>query len=236
MIARQVLSAVLAATLALPAGAAPVSTAETAKALGTLAGGEAARIRNVTAVPGTTIFSGDVVDTGSQGKAFIALSGGAQILLGADSRARLTKSEGPVELQVLRGVARFRITADAPLVGKLADATLHADSRSSAIGLISLVAPNRALIGAEKGELRLKTARTNRSVVLREGEAVEVTLGPDPAAPPPPPATALTNTQTAIIITISAILALAIGLKLAMDKDSLTDSQKRNLVSPFGFP
>jgi hypothetical protein len=39
-----------------------------------------------------------------------------------------------------------------------------------------------------------------------------------------------------IIVIISSVAILAVGLKLALDKEGLSDSQKRNLVSPFGFP
>jgi hypothetical protein len=236
MIARQVLAAVLAAALVLPVGAAPANPGETARPLGTLAISEATKIGNVSAVPGTTVFHGDVIATGATGKANIALRGGPQIMLGADSSARLKGSAGPVEVEVLRGTARFRTTAETPVVARLADGTLQAKPGTSAVGLISYLTGNKALIGAEKGDLELRTARGGKSVRLREGESVEVTLAPDPTAPPPPPATALTGPQVMIIVIISSVAILAVGLKLALDKEGLSDAQKRNLVSPFGFP
>jgi ferric-dicitrate binding protein FerR (iron transport regulator) len=219
-----------------PVGAAPASSGETAKPLGTLAISEATKIGNVSVVPGTTIFHGDVITTGSTGNAYIALRGGPQVMLGADSSARLKGSAGPVEVEVLRGTARFRTTAETPVVARLADGTLQAKSGTSAVGLISHLTGNKALIGTEIGELELRIARGGKSVRLREGESVEVTLAPDPTPPPPPPARALTGPQVMIIVVISSAVILAVGLKLAMDRAGLTDTQKRNLVSPFGFP
>ncbi|HWQ03171.1 MAG TPA: hypothetical protein VNL38_01710 [Candidatus Nitrosotenuis sp.] len=232
---REALVAALVASLVLPAWAGPAGAEVTARALGTLASGEATSIRNVGAVPGTTIFSGDIVDVGAQGSAYISVLGGTQVVLGSDSRARMAKAGNLVEVEVLRGRARFRSTENAPVVGRLGDATLRSSNGAAAVGIISMVAANKAYIAAEKGELILQAAYSAKSVTLREGEAVEVSLAPPPAAPPPP-ASALTGTQiTFIVIAITAV-ALGIGLKLALDKDGLTDAQKRNLVSPFTFP
>jgi hypothetical protein len=231
---RQALVAVLVASLALPAWAGPTSAGVGAQTLGTLASGEVASIRNINAVPGTTIFSGDIVDVGAHGNAFIALLGGTQVVLGSESRARLAKAGNLVEVEVLRGRARFRSTEKAQVIGRLGDATLRA-SNGAAVGIISMVAANKAYIAAEKGELILQAAYSAKNVTLREGEAVEVSLAPPPATPPPP-AAGLTGAQITLIVVAITAVALGLGLKFALDKDGLTDAQKRNLVSPFTFP
>jgi hypothetical protein len=85
----------------------------------------------------------------------------------------------------------------------------------------------------------VSTTHDAKSVTLREGEAVEATLVPAPPEPGPQGSKStpgLTGKQLAILGTTIAVIATIIWLKLSHDNKGLTDTQKRNMVSPFQFP
>jgi hypothetical protein len=108
------------------------------------------------------------------------------------------------------------------------------------VAIISVLSRKMAIIGAEKGELLVSTAHDGKSVTLREGETVEVTLA-DPPAPGKPQTggtvgtTHLTGAQVAVLTTVLSAAVLAIAAKLALDSKGLTDLEKENAVSPFKF-
>jgi len=105
---------------------------------------------------------------------------------------------------------------------------------------VSVLSAKTALIGAERGELLVSTAHDGKSVTLKEGEAVEVTLAPAPAKPElaggGTGAPTLTGNQVAILGGTIVLIISLLAIKLASDHKSLTDTQKKNAVSPFQFP
>ena len=64
-----------------------------------------AAIHGTYLVPGTTIFSGDTIDVGAQGSAWIALQGGGQVQVFENSMVLLTKSPDSIQVTVDRGQA-----------------------------------------------------------------------------------------------------------------------------------
>ena len=245
MMARRGLAALLIALLAIPAAASP-STGSPAVAIpiGTISQSDSAVIGSADAPAGTTVFSGDLIEVRSRGSAWVLLNGGMQVRVSSEGRIRLTELAGGanrVEMEILNGAARFRTGEAAPVVARLADATVRAKGTKPAAGLISVLSSRSAIIAAENGELLVSTAHDGRSLTLREGEAVEVTLADAPAPPKPQGGgalgtTKLTGAQIAILGGVVAAVLTAIAIKLAMDNKDLTLAQKQNAVSPFKFP
>ena len=68
--------------------------------IGTVSISQAATVRGVNLAPGVTIFSGDKIEVGPQGGAWIALSGGGQVHIFQNSSVRLTKTADSIELTI----------------------------------------------------------------------------------------------------------------------------------------
>lgn len=239
MFARQALAALLCILLAVPALALPTGTGARPAALGSLTYGEGILISNSSALPGSTIFSGDTIEVGARGNAFIALMGGMQIRLAEQTRVRLAKVDSGVEIEMIKGRAFFRTSGQHPVIARLADATLRAKGETSAVGVVAVLSDTKAIFGAEKGEFLLSTAHDGRSVGLKAGEAVEVTLVPDPQAVPPggtSNASSLSGKRAALVALITGAIATSVAVLLTQQGSGLTDTQKKNLVSPFRFP
>ncbi len=184
--AQQLLAAVLTFALAIPAGAVPVSSVPSSsgkssrvdstkaapEVVGIVISGQKAVARDTSAPPGTTIYSGDTLKT-FKGHAAVAI-GDSQVRLGAESRARLLRARGRVQLEIERGRVNWRNSWSSPVEARLADATITGSD--AAIAGIAMLSETKAVVAAERGTLKLTTARDNKSMTLRAGESVEVTL------------------------------------------------------------
>lgn len=226
---RRVLAVALAALLASPAWSNP-------GILGTAASSRNTSVRGAALQSGSTLFAGDTIEVGSEGAAYLALSNGARLQLFAGSEIRLDASEARVAADVLGGRMAFR--ADASFEARLADASIRAAGNAPATAHVFKIDANRAAIYAESGEVLVTAATSGKSVTLREGESVEVTLAAAPAPQWGNPAGAgtLTGRQVAILGLVVGGIVTAIAIILNRGETNLTDREKRNEVSPFRFP
>jgi len=244
MMVRRGLAVLLIALLAVPATASPsTGSPVVAVPIGTISQSDATNVGGAGALPGTTVFSGDTIEVGPRGSAWILMNGGRHVRVSSDSRIRMVEPAGAnrIEMEIFSGAARFRSGEKAVMVARLADATVRAKGTQPAVGLISVLSRRLAVISSEKGELLVSTAHDRKSLTLREGEAVEVTLADAPAPGKPQSggstgASSLTGQQVAILGSVVAAILIAIGIKLAMDNKNLTNQQKQDAVSPFKFP
>lgn len=241
MMARRGLAVLLSFLLAIPAAASPSKTSTAvAIPIGTFSHSDSTNVSGAGALAGTTVFSGDMIEVGPRGAAGILLNSGMQVRVSSASRLRLKElgsSAKHVELEIFSGAARFRTSETSLVVARLADATVRAKGAKPAVGIISILSPNKAMIGAELGELLVSTAHDGRSITLREGEAVELTLTDPPAQSSNEKRTrsgTLTGKQVAVIGILAALAVLLIGVTAL--STGLTDQQKQDLVSPFKFP
>jgi hypothetical protein len=85
--------------LAVSAGAKPAP-------IGTVSSCTAATIHGASLVPGSTIFSGDEIDVGPGGSAWIAAPGGTQVQVFENSAVSFTSNEKSIEVTVTRGLVR----------------------------------------------------------------------------------------------------------------------------------
>jgi ferric-dicitrate binding protein FerR (iron transport regulator) len=186
-------------------------------------------------LPGSTIFSGDTIQVGAKGTVSIAVTGGAQVRVGPESQVRLSQEKGKSLLEIGRGSASFRVSSDIPFEARLADATILGAGNGPAVGVVLMEGVSKALIAAEKGELTVRTAHDARTMTLKEGEGVEVSLVPDPQGGAGTGASTLSGKYVAImaVVAISIVAAIAIWRGTT---GGLSDDEKRNAVSPFRFP
>jgi len=226
MVVRRIVACLLVVLIACPVFSSP-------SVVGTTATSQGARVRGVDLVPGGSIFSGDTIDVGDQGRARINLADGGMMRLDANTQIRLTRTAEKIEFELTKGRAAFRFPGG-PVRTRLADATIASANGQEAAGVIEMVSPTKALIASAKGELLVTPSATAKSVRLHEGEGVEVTL----SAPPSNGAAAGGLSRGAVIV-IGAVLTgvvTAVAIAFAKGDTDLTDEQKRNAVSPFRFP
>lgn len=169
MFARQAVALVLIAALAFPAWGNP-------SIVGNAARSQSATVRGTALTPGSTIFSGDAIEVGPSGSAWITLPGGAQVYIAQNSLVYLAKTEDTTQLVVDRGAVSFRTTEKSRVEALLADATIRSVNDMPAVGSVAVRNPQSALIAAEKGMLVITTEHNASSVTLREGEGAEVVL------------------------------------------------------------
>ncbi len=234
MFMRQLLSILLVAVLTAPGWASLGSVA------GTVGTSQAATIRGAGVIPGTTIFSGDQVVVGAKGDASISFGRGSMARLSEETSLRVLKVDNRIALQLERGRVSFRSSEQLPVESRLADASIRSANGLMAVGVVSIRSANSAMIFAEKGTLLVATAHDSRSATVREGESVEVKLGPAPqpyVTPSGAPAgSGISAKNWVIVATIIGAATLATGLIISANENRLTCPQKINLVSPFNFP
>lgn len=172
---RQAVAFLLVSLLAWPALAAPAEGV----VIGNVVRSQAASLHGVALVPGSTILSGDTIEVSDNGSAWIAVAGGSQIQLPENSQMRVGKSGERVEFMLERGRVLFRSVDTAPIVARVADATIQS-AGGPAAGMIELRGANTVFIAATKGTLEIRTAHDNYAMVLHEGEGVTVPMAADP--------------------------------------------------------
>lgn len=236
MIARQLLASVLVGLLASPAWAA------TNPVVGMAGPSQEASVRGAGLLPGTTLFSGDIVQVGARGDAALSFGRGSMVRLSEETTLRLDKSDNRIAFELVRGRVAFRSSEQLPIEAHLADANIRSANGLAAVGVMAFRTPKLVVVTAEKGSLLISTAHDAKNVSLREGESVEMRLdaqqqgggGDSRAAGAAAPG--LTHGQWMAVAIISGAVALGVGIAIATDEFGLSDSQKQNLVSPFQFP
>lgn len=230
MILRQILAVLVAVLLATPSWAG----ADTG-AIGTVENSRSATIRGVTLAPGTTLFSGDKISVGPQGNAWVSLPGGANILVGQNSRVQILKNfpGGVAQIEVDQGRAKFSSSEKTPVEFRLADATIR-PAKGPAIGLVAFFSPREAVVDAEKGDVVITTAHNGDSVTLHEGSAMALRMVPQDDTQ---------NTETParkrkglIVLLGVAIIGAVTAAAIAANNAEPTQNNKGGAVSPFSFP
>ncbi len=237
---RQALALLLVLLLAFPAWGDPV-------VVGNVASSQSATVRGTTLAPGSTIFSGDTVEVGTRGSAWITLTGGAQVKVGENSQVRLAKTTDSIQLIIDRGGALFRTAEKSPVEALLGDATIRSADSLPAVGIIIVHDAQSAVIAAQKGMLLISTAHDSKNVTLREGERAEVTLVPQQdtdqdknkkkkGGAAVPAGSSLTAGKAVLIAAILGGVTTAIARLLSDQETKHTTTDNCNAVSPFRCP
>lgn len=235
MVRRRLLACLLASSLVFPVGATPAGSPAV---VGIATISQEATLQRLDLRAGATVFSGDLLAVGPAGSAVISLSRDTLLRFGADSSARLLKAEAgqDVAIELGSGNVVYRTGNAAAVEVRLADAVIRGAAGSPVTAAVAFLSPVKAIVGAEKGVLTVSTARDGRSVTVREGESVELTLA-DPAPAPQAPAGRSSSMSGAKVAIIGAVVIVAITvIGLSLRNSGLTRQQQRDLVSPFRLP
>jgi len=201
--------------------------------VGSVVSSHAATVGGSSLTPGRTLFAGDLITTGPGGSAQIAVSGGGVLRVTERSQARLVREAGRTRLEVLAGSAWFCLS-DKPLEGGMADAVVRSLDGREAVATLTMKGTDQGVIAAEKGQLIVTTGREGKSVTLREGQCVEVTLRSVKPVGGEAAEAGWSGTRIAIL---GAVMATAMSvIALQVNEGGLTDQEKENAVSPFRFP
>jgi ferric-dicitrate binding protein FerR (iron transport regulator) len=194
--------------------------------------GHGATLRQAELQAGATVFNGDLVAVKKGGRALVSLGGGSQVRFSEESAARLARTGNKVEVEFRQGRIGVRTSAASPVEILLADAVIRAGGNGTAVAVVARLSSSRVVVAAEEGSVTLTTARNKKSVELRKGESVEVTLAdPSPQTRGQAGSSSISGGKVALI---GGILVVGITLlMLANRNDGLTDQEKVDLVSPF---
>lgn len=221
MFTRKILALILGGFLAVPGWGA-------SDAIATVQSSSLASVHGSALVKGTTLYNGDVISTAQQGNAWVSLPGGTQFYLAGNSQAQVRKnSDKGVQLELERGIAKFRSSEMSPIEVVLADATIRPASDGAAY--ISLLTPTTAIIGAEKGAVLITTEHDGKTTSVPEGSAVNVSMAP--SAPPQGVKPAVSSGHGYVLLIGAFIVGGLVGGAIAANLNE--PSQNPNNVSPF---
>lgn len=135
----------------------------------------------------------DVIETGPDGKAMIALDDGSTLILGNNSRIQVRdfvsapgERETSVLLEAARGVLRFaaRVAADASTDIRVQAPTAFAAVRGT--DWMMWVAPDATAVFVEDGSVAVMNIGPNaKQVVVQKGQGTDVAAGKAPTDPAP---------------------------------------------------
>ncbi len=207
---------------------------------------EGAIVRGAALQQGTNVFSGDVVEVGPGGEGVVTFGHNAMARFAERSAVRASRDANSIGLELLRGRMVYRTTPEQPVVGTFADALVRSEKGQEAVAIVAFRNPSLVVITAERGSLAVTAGRENRTVMVPQGQSVEVALSDTPAnagnTPPPQPQNNQNSKKKpgAMWWTTGVVLgggaALGAGLALSSSQTSLTCAQRGALVSPYAFP
>jgi|HubBroStandDraft_1064217.scaffolds.fasta_scaffold87823_1 hypothetical protein len=227
MVLRKVLAFIVVSLMAVPgwAGSAPT--------IGTVQGSNDAIMHGTSLVLGTTVYSGDEIQVGLHGNAWIALPKGGQVILSQSTMATLQRGSAsdPILLVVDRGFAKFRRSVGSPVEGVLADATIRPFD-DNGVTYINVIDSSNALIGAEKGSVVVTTP--TGATTIPEGMALSVRMTDAQAQSSTMSANSgsSSNNGKAKKILIGALIVAGVTAA-ALAINAGEPSQNPNVISPY---
>jgi hypothetical protein len=212
-ILRQSLAFSLTLALALPGWAA-------SDVVGVAVQSQAASVHQAKLAAGSTVYSGDSITAGPNGRAQVSLPGGGRVDVLSNSTVRVDRNSGGVEMTLEEGSATFQSRPDSPVSAIFPDALVRAPKGGTALAIIGMENANSALIVAKIGSLEVISEHDSHAVLVPEGSAARITLLPDepPQGPAGVPAAGRSHRRMAAIlllagggVTAGAILAATAG-------------------------
>ncbi|HEV2290054.1 MAG TPA: hypothetical protein VGR81_14010 [Candidatus Acidoferrales bacterium] len=232
-VVRQALSIGIAALVAVPLWGSPA-------VIGTVTNSQSASVRGISLVEGTNIYDGDIVQTSEKGDAWLALSGGAGILLGQDTQVQLSEDristpntpDAPIDFDVSQGTVKFRSTAQTMVEGLLYDATIRPANSPEASGYVYFTSPTSAIIGSEKGDLLVTTEHDGATRLIPSGSAIAVDMIPSEQNQDQNPNQNRSARRRKGLIVIFAAASIGAITIVAI----ILNHHERHHVSPSSFP
>jgi hypothetical protein len=151
-----------------------------ANPLGMVVTSSNAHLGEVDAAVGTNIYAGDALQTEPTGTLRVKVSG-SQIYLAPSSFAVLLGENHGIAAKLVKGTLSFSSSPSGQFQIETPVGTVRAANGKSALGEVTIVAPEKILVSAYHGALVVAGGGVERTI--KEGDAFNVTLVLDPQGP-----------------------------------------------------
>jgi len=190
-----VVALLIAGMLYMPANAA------TEKPLGLVIQAQLAHLDSADAAIGTTVYSGDALDTQDGGTLRLKV-GASQLYLLSGSAATFASSENAAHVNVIHGTVGIFSTNPNQIELETPLGTIRAAKGSSAYGQVRIAGPEEMIVSAYKGTLVIDCDGEEHSV--EAGKSYDVTLmaDPEPASPIVSPTSKRKRRRLALILIV----------------------------------
>jgi hypothetical protein len=144
-----------------------------AAAFGTVTFAESAHVGRVAASVGTTVFSGDYLDTEKLGGLQVR-AGAARLLLSGSSRVLWGAEENAPAATLTAGTATFSTANSKAFALRVATAVIRPTGEQPTIGSVRVVNPKELTVNCSRGSLTLTVL--DDALVIPEGTAYHIVL------------------------------------------------------------
>jgi hypothetical protein len=157
-------------------------------AFGTVVSADRARVGSAAATVGTTVFSGDTLDTDKFGSLQIR-AGAARLLLTSASQVTWANEESGASATLKSGTAIFSTANAKAFALHAGTALIRPNSDAATVGSVTILSPKELAVSCSHGALAISVEDDTK--IVAEGTAYRVMLDPhDPQArdtnnPPP---------------------------------------------------
>lgn len=148
------------------------------RALGTIAEANRARLGGTSAVTGTTVYVGDVVETDTQGALRLRLGQG-QLYLSASSSASLEEHAGLATVTLAKGSATFSLPDPTQFELETPAGILRGSGTKATRGEVSIHNPSEIVVTASHGDLVLDNDGDFHTIA--EGKSFRIVIEEDSA-------------------------------------------------------
>jgi hypothetical protein len=150
-------------------GASPVG-------VGTVVSAERAHVGSAAASVGTTVFTGDSLDTDTLGTLQIR-AGAARLLLSASSRVTWGSEESTPAATLKSGAATFSTTNSKAFALRVGTAVIRPKGEEPTVGSVAVLNPKELTIHCSRGALEMTVI--DDTLLVPEGTSYHVVLDPD---------------------------------------------------------
>lgn len=164
------LSALVSLTLINPGWGAPAAT------FATVVSAERAHVGIAAASVGTTVFSGDQLDTEQLGRMQVR-AGAARFLITGSSRVTWGAEEGTPAATLRAGTATFSTANAKAFTLRVATAVIRPQRDEPTVGIVTILNPKELVVRCSRGALTITVEDDTRAI--EEGAAYHVVLDPD---------------------------------------------------------
>jgi hypothetical protein len=153
------------------------------KPLGMVIQATNARLDNMSASLGTTIYAGDSFDTDAGGTLRLKMGAASQVDLLASSAATVTQNANLAHINLIRGTAVFSSPAAEELEIETPAGIVRGADGKAAYGQMTITSANEIVISAYRGNLILDNDGELHTIA--EGKAYRVEIEQEPDSTPP---------------------------------------------------
>jgi hypothetical protein len=145
---------------------------------GTVVSADRARVGSAKATVGTTVLSGDTLDTDKFGSIQVRAEA-ARLLLSSQSQVTWANEEGGASATLKNGTAIFSTANSKAFALHAGTAIIRPNSDAATVGSVTILSPKELAVSCSHGALAISVEDDTK--VVAEGTAYRVVLDPDDA-------------------------------------------------------